>query len=269
MKILRTVGPPILVSKEQGRSTEMVGVGKVIGIAIAFLFVGMILGGYLSFTVVAPELQKLHIDFGVLGSNNNNQSNQNNNNNNNNNNNDNNNPTNNNPNNNSNNNNDPNGNNQNTSNPNNNNNQNQPAINNNNQPPSNETASYGGSGQFKVSMQSDGTSYSGTLTANINIPVQQVGNNIQFSLDLSPTSVSGSLQQAIQTGGSDTIFNFDGTVSNSQVTANAQGTTGNGQTFDLNISGSINSNTFSFTVTSAGDSQLTVSTPQQIVTHNN
>src|SRR5208283_3382438 len=237
-KILRTVDPLIRVLKEQGRLTEMVGVGKVIGIAIAFLFVGMILGGYLSFTVVAPELQKLHIDFGVLGSNNNNQSNQNNNNNNNNNNN----PTNNNPNNNSNNNNDPNSNNQNSSSPNNNNNQNQPAINNNNQPPSNETASYGGSGQFKVSMQSNGNSYSGTLTANINIPVQQVGNSIQFSLDLSPTSVSGSLQQAIQTGGSDTIFNFVGTVSNSQVTANAQGTTGNGQTFDLNLSGSIDSN---------------------------
>ncbi len=49
-----------------------VGLGKVVGIAIVFLFVGMILGGYLSFTVVAPELQKLHIDFGVLGSNNNN-----------------------------------------------------------------------------------------------------------------------------------------------------------------------------------------------------
>ena len=37
MKILRTLDPPILVSKEKGRLTEMVGVGKVIGIAIAFL----------------------------------------------------------------------------------------------------------------------------------------------------------------------------------------------------------------------------------------
>ena len=247
-----------------------VGLGKVIGMAIVFLFVGMILGGYLSFAVVAPELQKLNIDIGNLGSsNNNNQSNSQNNNNNN--------PNNSNPNNynsnNQNNNNSPNvnspTNNSNQNNNNNNNNQNQPGISNNNPPPSNTTASYGGSGKFEVSMQSDGTSYSGTLMANINVPVQQVGNTIQISLDLSPTSVSGSLQQAIQTGGSDTIFNFVGTVSNAQVTANAQGTTGNGQTFDLNLSGSIDSNTFSFTLTSATDSQLTVSTPQQIVTHIN
>jgi hypothetical protein len=214
---------------------------------------------------------KLHINFGVLNSNNNGDQNNNNNNNNNNNynnqnnnqNNNNNDPTTNNPNNN-------NSNEQNiSSNQNNNNNQNQgPDITNNNQAPNNVTASYGGCGQFDVSMQSGGTSNSGTLTANINIPVQQVGNTIQFSLDLTPTSVSGSLSQAIQTGGSDTIFNFAGTTSGSQVTANAQGTTGNDQTFNLNISGSIDSNTFSFTMTSASGSQLAVSTPQQIVTNN-
>jgi len=243
-----------------------VGLGKVIGMAIVFLFVGMILGGYLSFAVVAPELQKLNINIGNLGgSNNNNQSNSQNNNSN---------PNNYNSNN-QNNNKSPSTNNPNNSNPNNlnnnnnNNNQNQPGISNNNSPPSNVTASYGGSGKFDVSMRSDGTSYSGTLTANINVPVQRVGNAIQISVDLSPTSVSGSLQQAIQAGGSDTVFNFVGTVSNAQVTANAQGTTGNGQTFDLNLSGSIDSNTFSFTMTSAADSQLTVSTPQQIVTNNN
>lgn len=223
-----------------------VGLGKVVGIAIVFLFVGMILGGYLSFTVVAPELQKLHIDFGVLGSNNNN--NQNNNNN-----------YNSSPSPNDNNNNNPN---------NNNNNQNQQGMTNSNPSPSNVTASYGGSGQFKVSMQSDGNSYSGTLTANINVPVQQNGNTIQFSLELTPTSVSGSLSQAIQSGGG-TVFNFVGTVSGSQVTANAQGDAGNGVTFDLNISGSIDANTFSFTMTSASDSQLTVSTPHQITTNNN
>lgn len=245
------------------KKRHSVGLGKVIGMAIVFLFVGMILGGYLSFAVVAPELQKLNINIGNLGgSNNNSQSNSQNNNSN---------PNNYNSNN-QNNNNSPSTNNPNNSNPNNlnnNNNQNQPGISNNNSPPSNVTASYGGSGQFHVSMQSDGTSYSGTLTANINVPVQQVGNSIQISVDLSPTSVSGSLQQAIQSGTSDTVFNFVGTVSNGQVTANAKGTTGNGQTFDLNLSGSIDSNTFSFTLTSAADSQLTVSTPQQIVTHNN
>lgn len=223
-----------------------VGLGKVVGIAFLALFIGMILGGYLSFAVVGPELQKLHIDIGYLANNNNN-NNQNNNNNNNNNNNSNNNNNNNNS----------------------NNNQNQSGVNNNNPPPSNVTASYGGSGQFKVSMQSDGNSYSGTLTANINVPVEQNGNTIQLSLDLTPTSVSGSLQQVITTGGSATIFNFVGTTSGSQVTANSQGTTGNGQSFDLNLSGSIDSNTLSFTLTSASDSQLTISTPQQIVTHSN
>ena len=261
-----------MVEEKPRKRGHSVGLGKVVGIALLCVFVGMILGGYLSFTVVAPELEKLHISFGALNGNNsgdqnnNNQNNNNNNNNNQNNNNQNNynnNPTTNDPNNN-------NSNDQNNSNnQNNNNNQNQgPNITNNNQPPNNVTASYGGNGQFDVSMQSDGTSYSGTLTANINVPVQQVGNTIQFSLDLTPTSVSGSLSQAIQTGGNNTIFNFAGTTSGSQVTANAQGTTGNGQTFNLNISGSIDSNTFSFTMTSASGSQLAVSTPQQIITNN-
>jgi hypothetical protein len=252
-----------------------VGIGKVVGITILAIFVGMILGGYLSFTVVAPELQKLNIDFGALQSNNNNGNNNNNNNNPNNNQNNNqnsndnsnsNNPNYNNNNNNSNN----NQNNNNNSNDSNNNNQNQgPGINNNNPSPSNPTATYGGNGQFQVSMQNDGSSYSGTLSANIDIPVEQNGNNIQFSLDLTPTGVSGSLSQVIQTGGSDTIFNFVGTTSGSQVTANSQGTTGNGQSFNLNLSGSIDSNTFSFKVTSASGSQLNISTPQQIVTNDN
>ncbi len=234
-----------------------VGLGKVVGIVVLTLFVGMILGGYLSFAVVGPELQKMGVNIGFLGNGNNNNNNQNNNNNN----------YNSSPNDNNNNNNNPNDNNQNN---NNNNNQNQPSMTNNNPSPTNVTASYGGSGQFQVSMQSDGNSYSGTLTANINVPVQQDGNTIQFSLELTPTSVSGSLQQVIQTDGNGgTVFNFVGTVSGSQVTANAQGDSGNGLTFDLNLSGSIDSNTFSFTMTSAGDSLLHVSTPHQIVTNNN
>jgi hypothetical protein len=248
--------------KKKGHS---VGLGKVIGIVIVALFVGMILGGYLSFFVIAPQLQKMNIQIpGFSNTNNQNTNNQNNNNNNT--------PTTNNPNNNNGNNNSNNGNNNASPSPsgnNNNNNQNNngPAINNNNPSPSNPTASYGGSGQFTLTMHDSGNTYSGTMTANINCQVEQRGNNIQLSVDLSPTSVSGSLQQAIPVGGSDTIFNFVGTTSGTQLTANSQGTTGNGQTFDFNLSGTIDSNTITFTMTSASDSQVTVST-QQISIHN-
>ncbi len=237
-----------------------VGLGKVVGIVVLTLFVGMILGGYLSFAVVGPELQKMGVNIGFLSGNSNNDNNQNSNNNNN--------VNSNSPNdNNNNNNNNPNDNNQNNNN-NDNNNQNQPSMTNSNPSPNNVTAVYGGNGQFQVSMQSDGNSYSGTLTASINVPVQQDGNTIEFSLELTPTSVSGSLSQVIQTDGSSgTVFNFVGTTSGTQLTANAQGDSGNGLTFDLNLSGTIDSNTFSFTMTSAGDSQLHVSTPHQIVTN--
>jgi hypothetical protein len=263
------------MSEEKPRKKgHSVGLGKVVGITILALFVGMILGGYLSFTVVAPEFEKLHIDFGALQSNNGNGNNSNNNNNdqNNNQNNSQNNNNNNsdNPNIDNNNNNSNNNQNNNNNSSNNNNNQTQgPGTNNNNPSPSNPTASYGGSGQFDVSIQNGGSSFSGTLSANINVSVEQNGNTIQFSLDLTPTSVSGSLSQVIQTGGSDTIFNFVGTTSGSQVNANSQGTTGSGQSFNLNLSGSIDSNTFSFKVTSASGSQLNISTPQQIVTNDN
>ncbi len=229
--------------KKKGHS---VGLGKVIGIVVVALFVGMILGGYLSFFVIAPELQKLNINIGASSNNNNQNSNSN--------------PTTNNPNNN---------NNNNGNNNNNNGNGNPSGVNNNNPSPSNPTASYGGSGQFDLTMQSNGNTLSGTMTANINCAVEQNGNNIQLSLDLSPTSVSGSLQQAIPAGGSDTIFNFVGTTSGSQLNANSQGTAGDGQTFNFNLNGSIDSNTLTFTMTSASGSQITVSTPQQIVTHNN
>jgi hypothetical protein len=231
--------------KKKGHS---VGLGKVIGIVVVALFVGMILGGYLSFFVIGPELQKLNINIGVLANNNNQNSNNQNNNNNNNGNNNNN-----------------NGNNGTNSN---NGNGSQGGVNNNNPSPSNPTGSYGGSGQFDLSMQSNGNTLSGTLTANVNCAVEQSGSNIQLSLDLSPTSVSGSLQQAISNGNGVT-FNFVGTTSGSQLTANSQGTTGSGQSFDFNLSGSIDSNTLTFTMTSASDSQMTISTPQQIVTNNN
>jgi len=105
---------------------------------------------------------------------------------------------------------------------NNNNNCNQSGINNNNPPPSSPTGIYGGSGQFNLAMGRNGNPISGTMTANVNCAVAQSGDNIQLSLDLAATSVTGSLQQAIQTGGSDSIFNFVGTTSGTQITANSQ-----------------------------------------------
>lgn len=226
------------MGEEKRKKGHSVGLGKVVGIAVVCIFVGMILGGFLAFAVVGPELQKLHIDFGYLANNSQDNNNGNGNNNNNN---------------------------------NNNNNQNQGGgVTNNNQPPSNVTASYGGSGQFQISMTSDGTHYSGTLTANIGAPVQQIGNTIQFSLEIAPTSVTGNLAQVIPTDGSGgTTFNFVGTVSDSQVTANAQGSSGNGQNFDLNLSGTIDSNTFAFTITSGSNAQMVITTTQQISLHNN
>ena len=151
---------------------------------------------------------------------------------------------------------------------NNNQNNNGPSVNNNNPSPSNPTATYGGSGQFTLTMKDSGSTYSGTMTANINCQVAQNGANIQLSLDLSPTVVTGSLAQAIQVGSGDTIFNFVGTTSGTQLNTNSQGTTGNGQTFDFNLSGTIDSSTLTFTMTSASDSQVTVST-QPISIHNN
>ena len=258
------------MSGEKIKKHRSVGLGKVIGIIVVALFIGILLGGYLSFFVVAPQLQKMNIPIpGFTNTNNQQNSNNNNQNNNNQNNNNYNNPTNN-PNNNNNNvNNNNNNNNMSPSPSDNNNNNNGPSVNNNNNPsPSNPTATYGGSGQFTLTMKDSGNTYSGTMTANINCQVAQNGTNIQLSLDLSPTSVTGSLAQAIQVGSGDTIFNFVGSTSDTQLNANSQGTTGNGQTFDFNLSGTIDSNTLTFTMTSASDSQVTVST-QQISLHNN
>ena len=84
------------------------------------------------------------------------------------------------------------GNQENTGDTDNNQNGNQSGIINNNPTPSNPTNSYGGSGQFDITITADGNTFSGTMTANINCPVQLNGNNIQLSLSITPTSVSGS-----------------------------------------------------------------------------
>jgi hypothetical protein len=200
--------------------------------------------------VVPPQLQQL------LSSNNNSNNNGNNNNNNSNNNNSNDN------NNNSNNNNSPNGNNNNGA------GNNGGGVNNNNPPITNSTStSFGGSGQFEVSVPNSGNPAG--IDTNINCLVSQNGNNIQLGLDLTPTSVPSSLQSTFNTN-NDYLFNFDGTTSNStsgtQITANAQGSLSSGSTFNLDLNGSIDQaqDTLTFTLTSTQNSQTSIITPSAI-----
>jgi hypothetical protein len=153
----------------------------------------------------------------------------------------------------------------NTGDQNNNNNQNgngDQSIVNNNPPISNATGSYGGSGQFDVTTLVNGNTYSGVISANINCAVQQDASNIIMVLTLTPTNVPNSLQQAINVGSS-VSFNFLGTTSDTQFNANAQGNAG-GSLFDLNLSGSIDQNTLTFTMTASSDSQINASNPHSI-----
>jgi hypothetical protein len=90
-----------------------------------------------------------------------------------------------------------------------------------------------------------------------------------LNLQITPTNVPNNLQQVVSIGSSVT-FNFAGTTSGTQFNANAQGNTGGGgPTFDLTIGGSIAQNQLTFTLTSASDSQITISTPQQITLYPN
>jgi hypothetical protein len=226
--------------KKKGHSVSL---GKVVGAVIVTLLIGMVLGGYLGLAVVGPALQKLHFGFGNQDGQTNtaDQNNQNNNQNNNNNPNDNNNQ-------------------------NNNGNQGGGVIN-NIPSPSNPTGNYGGSGQFDIVIASDGNTISGTITANINCLVEQNGNSIQLSMTISPTIVSESLQQAISSGNS-AVYNFAGTTAGSQITANSQGTMGGGSggvSFDLNLRGTIDQSKLSFTITSASDSQITLTSQPTVL----
>ncbi len=219
---------------EKQKKARFIGLGKVVGIAIIMLFIGILIGTILSFTVVAPGLQKLQINLPGFSTND-------------------------------------------QSNPNDNNsgdnsgNQNQ-GIHNDNQAPSNPISSYGGNGDFQITIPTGNGDITGKMTANINCLVQTNGNNIQLSLDLTPTSVTGSLQQAINPDKGNQIFNFVGTISTgTQFTANSQGSVGSGdniQTFNFNLSGTIDSNTLTFMAISQSNSQIGLST-QEITLHNN
>jgi hypothetical protein len=139
-------------------------------------------------------------------------------------------------------------------------------VNNNNPAPTNPTGQYNAVGcQFNVNTPENGTQAVGMILATVNCAVQQNGNNIQLALTITPTTIPESLNQAV--GNSPVTFNFAGTVSGSQINANAAGSTGpdNSGTFDFNLSGSLSSNKLTLVISPASDSKLSVSTPQPIV----
>jgi hypothetical protein len=219
-----------MIQEKPKKKGHSVGLSAVIGIVLVTLLVGILLGGYLGLAVIGPFIQ--HIggnsdDQGYTGDQNN-QNNQNNNQNNNN-------------------------------NPTDNGNQGGNIIN-NIPSPSSPTNNYGGSGQFQVTMTQNGNTISGTVIADMSCLVEQSGNNIQLSLTITPTTVSDSLQQTVSTG-NDVVLNFAGTTSGSQIDANSQGTMGGGNggfNFDLNLRGTIDQSQLSFTITSASDSKIAI-----------
>jgi hypothetical protein len=120
---------------------------------------------------------------------------------------------------------------------------------------------------FTVALNVEGYSLSGTMNANINCPVERNENNITLSLELTPTNATGSLQQLIAVGGPNPVFNFVGTVTDMQVQAGSQGTIGADGvyvTYDMTLTGTIEQNSFRFTIASASEAELSISTPQQI-----
>jgi hypothetical protein len=258
--------------KKAGRSVALSG---AIGFILVALLLGMIIGGAVTLSVIAPSIESHFQTSSNQGSNSNQNSNYQNNNNQgptvtpNNPNVNNQNP---NPNNNGYNNQMPTptptgNNNQNNNQTNNYNNDNSSqGINNINPPIANPTGHYSSIGsQLYVVTSQNGAQMSGTITASINCLVQQNGNSIQLDMTITPTSVPQSLNQAIDS--TPATFNFAGTTSGSQINAQASGTTGGdstGPNFSLNLSGSFNANTLTITVSSGSNSQISVSTPQPI-----
>jgi len=213
-----------MMGEETKRQGHVVALSGVIGFTLVALLLGMVLGGYLSMTVIAPYYQKSQQGSGYEQDNGY-----------------------------------PNG------------NGNPGTVNNNNPSPGNPTSSYGGTGQFNLAIFQNGNQISGTVKANIDCDVEQNGNNIQMALTLTITQVSSSLQQAVSSGKSET-FNFAGTVSGSLINANAQGTIGSGDSnaaFELRLSGSIDENSLTLTVSSTSSSQISLTTSEQVVLHPN
>jgi hypothetical protein len=250
------------MSEEKAKkAARTVALSGAIGFILTALLVGMLIGGAVALFVIAPQMMANHQDSNTQGNSGNPNSNSQNGNNNqgstgtgdqngny--------------PSGNNNNNNQGNTNNQNS----NQNNNGSQGVNNNNPAPTNPTGQFGSSGcQFSVTIPTDGSKASGTIAANVNCAVQQTGNNIQLALTLTPTMIPQSLSQTMNN--SPVTFNFLGTVSGSQIDAQATGTTGPDNasaTFDFHLNGSISSNTLTFSITSSANSQLSVSTPQPI-----
>ncbi|HUK84690.1 MAG TPA: hypothetical protein VLU95_02400 [Candidatus Acidoferrum sp.] len=263
--------------EKTAKKGHSVAISGVIGFVVAALLIGMIIGGAISLLVIAPYVGQFHQQSNSGQTNTGNpNSNYPNNNNNPNGYNNNQVPTNN-PYNNDQNgynngptgspsdyNNQPNTGNQ-SNNQNNNNSQN---MVNNNPSITSPTAQYSSTGsQFSVSTPNqNGGKDSGTITADVTCVVQQSGNNMQLDLTVNPTSVPQSLSQDIQTSNS-VSFNFAGTISGSQINAQASGTGGQDNTsptFSLNLSGSFGSNILTITITSASGSQISISTLHSI-----
>ena len=236
-------------TKKHGRSIALSG---FIGFVLVALLAGMIIGGALTLSVIVPQMQTIQ-----QGSNQDTSGNQNSNN----------------PNTSSSNNqnsystptptgnqNNNNYNNYPTSTPSNENNGNQNSEQNsnssqglNNTTPSitNPTGQYSKTNsQFTLTTPINGTTYSGTLTATVNCIVQQTGSNIQLDLTLTPTTIPQSLSQAVNP--SPVTFNFAGTTSGTQFTAQASGNCGpdsQSPRFNLNLSGTVTSGSLTITLT--------------------
>lgn len=220
--------------------------------------------------VITPQIsQLLHFGSNNNSNNNNNDNNQNNNNNNNNQNN--NNLNTNNPNN-------PNNNNQNNNNDN--TNSNSGNVNNNNPFVNNPTGSFEGSNQYDVTIPNNGNQISDTMTANANCMVEQNGNdNIQLTLDVTPTNVPNDLQSVFNVN-NDYAFNFLGPYNGTQITGqngnvvfevNAAGSFNPGNPFNITLNGNIDStqNTLTITLTPGSDNQIGITTSQAIILNSN
>ena len=82
---------------------------------------------------------------------------------------------------------------------------------NNDNPPVTSSNSFGGSGQFEVSVANSGSPAG--MDTNINCAFSQNGNNIQIGLDLTPTECSQRSSDPYSTQITITLFNFAGTTS--------------------------------------------------------
>jgi hypothetical protein len=138
----------------------------------------------------------------------------------------------------------------------------------------NPTITFGSQGPVAVSDQTSQGPVSDKMPTSFNCLVEENGNNIELSLDLTPQNVPSDLQSIFQTN-NDYLFNFAGTTVSSssgmQISANAQGGLSSGGPFNINLSGSIDQNqdTLTFTLTSAGNAQASITTPQEIIAQSN